>query len=68
MVLPFNFWIDRSGKVKEIVQGINSAFEEVEQSISRSEEVKLDLEDLNTFTYPIVDPKEKSGRNSNGRG
>ncbi|OPB86650.1 hypothetical protein BAS06_15755 [Elizabethkingia miricola] len=58
---PFDFWIDRSGKgEREIVQGINSAFEEVEKSISKSEEVILDMEDLNTsFTYPIVDQKKK---------
>ncbi len=58
---PFSFWLNRSGKgEKEIIQGINEAFEEAEASILNSSSVHLDKEVLQTsFMYPLSE-KNKS--------
>ncbi len=57
----FSFWLDRSGKgEKEIIQGINSAFEEAETNIRKSEDVHLTKKDFKTsFIYPLSEQKKK---------
>lgn len=58
---PFSFWLNRSGKgEKEIIQGINEAFEEAETSILSCSSLHLDKEILQTsFIYPLSE-KNKS--------
>jgi len=55
----FNFWLDRSGKgEKEIIQGINKAFDDAEESIAKSQKIKLDeLDFITSFTYPLSENK-----------
>lgn len=55
----FNFWLDRSGKgEKEIIQGINKAFDDTEESIANSQKEKLNNSDFKTtFTYPLLGNK-----------
>jgi hypothetical protein len=55
----FNFWLDRSGKgEKEVIQGINKAFDDAEESIAKSQKIKLDeLDFMTSFTYPLSENK-----------
>lgn len=55
----FSFWLDRSGKgEKEIIQGINNAFNEAEISIKKSPNIILDKSNFSTsFIYPLTDRK-----------
>ncbi|AXP79718.1 hypothetical protein CJ739_621 [Mariniflexile rhizosphaerae] len=57
---PFSFWLNRSGKgEKEIIDGINEAFEEADTSITNSSSIRLDNEILRTsFIYPLSDKKK----------
>ncbi|MBX2942750.1 MAG: hypothetical protein KF860_10415 [Cyclobacteriaceae bacterium] len=56
----FSFWLDRSGKgEKEIIQGINNAFNEAEVNIKKSPNIILDKSDFSTsFIYPLTDRKK----------
>lgn len=55
----FNFWLDRSGKgEKEIIQGINQAFNDAEESIGKSEKEILTKDDfITSFIYPLIGNK-----------
>jgi hypothetical protein len=55
----FNFWLDRSGKgEKEIIEGINKAFDDAEENIAKSQKIKLDESDfITSFTYPLSENK-----------
>lgn len=57
----FSFWLDRSGKgEKEIIQGINNAFDEAEANIGKSENISLSKNDFKTsFIYPLTEQKRK---------
>lgn len=57
----FNFWLDRSGRgEKEIIIGINQAFDEAEENIRKSYKVLLANNDFKTtFTYPLKEQKKK---------
>lgn len=56
----FSFWLDRSGKgEKEIIQGINNAFDEAEKNIKQSQSVILDKSDfITSFIYPLTERKK----------
>lgn len=56
----FSFWLDRSGKgEKEIIQGINNAFDEAEENIKKSQSIILDKSDFFTsFIYPLTERKK----------
>lgn len=56
----FSFWLDRSGKgEKEIIRGINSAFEEAEENIKKSQSITLGKSDFYTsFIYPLKERKK----------
>lgn len=56
----FDFGLDRSGKnEKEIIQGINNAFDEAEESIKYSQDLSLNKTDFETsFTYPLTERKK----------
>ncbi|WP_300564778.1 ATP-binding protein [Flavobacterium sp.] len=56
----FKFWLDRSGKgEKEIIQGINQAFDDAEDSIGKSKKEALTKHDFKTsFTYPLIGNKQ----------
>lgn len=48
----FDFGLDRSGKnEKEIIQGINNAFDEAEESIGRSQDLSLNEDFKTSFIY-----------------
>jgi len=54
-----SFGLDRSGKnEKEIIQGIDSAFEEAEESIGRSQDLSLSTDFKTSFFYPLTDRKK----------
>ena len=57
----FSFWLDRSGKgEKDIIQGINNAFDEAEININKSDSLALAKNDFKTtFIYPLSDQKKK---------
>lgn len=57
---PFGFWLKRDGKnEKDIVRGINDAFNEAEESIRNNNEITLEIDELNTvFTYPLSAKKK----------
>lgn len=57
----FSFWLDRSGKgEKEIIQGIDNAFNEAECSIRESSGISLTKNDFKTsFIYPLTGQKNK---------
>lgn len=51
----FDFGLDRSGKnEKEIIQGINNAFDEAEESIQRSHDLLLTEDFKTSFAYPLT--------------
>lgn len=51
----FDFGLDRSGKnEKEIIQGINNAFDEAEESIQRSQDLLLTEDFKTSFAYPLT--------------
>ena len=56
----FDFSLDRSGKnEKEIIYGINNAFDEAEESIKYSQDLSLNKTDFKTsFTYPLTERKK----------
>ncbi len=56
----FSFWLDRSGKgEREIIQGINNAFDEAEENIKKSQSVTLDKSHFYTsFIYPLTERKK----------
>ncbi len=60
----FSFWLDRSGKgEKEIIQGINNAFDEAEENIKKSQNVTLGKSDFYTsFIYPLTERKKSLAR------
>lgn len=54
----FDFGLDRSGKnEKEIIQGINNAFDEAEVSIKRSQDLDLNNDFKTSFIYPLTERK-----------
>ena len=54
----FDFGLDRSGKnEKEIIQGINGAFDEAEASIERSQDLDLNNDFKTSFIYPLTERK-----------
>lgn len=57
----FSFWLDRSGKgEKDIIQGINNAFEEAEANIKKTESIYLTRNEFTTsFIYPLSEQKRK---------
>lgn len=57
---PFSFLLNRSGKdEKEIIKGINEAFEEAELSILSNSSIQLDKMSLETsFTYPLSEKNQ----------
>lgn len=57
----FSYWLDRSGRgEKEIIQGINKAFEDAEASIERARKELVDKDQFRTsFTYPLSGNKFK---------
>ena len=61
MFSEFQFLLDRSGKSeKDIVQGINNAFEDAEASIQSSKNEILASNDFNTsFIYSLTDNRKK---------
>lgn len=55
----FDFGLDRSGKnEKEIIQGINNAFDEAEESIEHSQDIPLNEDFKTSFTYPLTERKK----------
>lgn len=57
----FSFWLDRSGRgEKEIIQGINNAFDEAEANIQKSDSITLNKNEFKTsFIYPLTEQKIK---------
>lgn len=54
----FDFGLDRSGKnEKEIIQGINNAFDDAEVSIKRSQDLDLNNDFKTSFIYPLTERK-----------
>jgi hypothetical protein len=55
----FSYWLDRSGRgEKEIIQGINRAFENAEESIKSSQKELVNTDQFRTsFTYPVTENK-----------
>ncbi len=55
----FDFGLDRSGKnEKEIIQGINNAFDEAEESIGCSQDLSLSEDFRTSFIYPLTERKK----------
>lgn len=57
----FSYWLDRSGRgEKEIIQGINKAFEDAEESIKKSPKELVNIDQfITSFTYPLTENKFK---------
>lgn len=55
----FDFSLDRSGKnEKEIIEGINNAFDEAEESIKHSQDISLSENFKTSFSYPLTERKK----------
>lgn len=55
----FDFGLDRSGKnEKDIIQGINNAFDEAEESIGNSQDLSLSEDFKTSFIYPLTERKK----------